>query len=112
MCGKRLESRRDRLGLCESVLVNEARGLRAVLDAEFAVHVVQMELDRLLGYPELLGDGLVGKPACDGEQDGVFARGQSAVSCAVTFTGTAERHRVVDVSVTCLAERRRQITRI
>src|SRR5215210_5327239 len=40
----------------EVVHVGVARRLRAVADAELAVQVREVELDRLLGHPELAGD--------------------------------------------------------
>ena len=60
----------------QAVLVGEARGLGPVRHAELAVDVRQVELDGLLGDPELLADRLVRKASRDRRQDRGLAFGQ------------------------------------
>src|SRR5215210_5814931 len=63
----------------EVVHVGVARRLRAVADAELAVQVREVELDRLLGHPQLAGDPLVREPLGGQAEDLALAVGQRAV---------------------------------
>src|SRR3954471_1817150 len=63
--------------LDEPVLVREASGLGAVRDAELAIDVREVELDRLFRHPQLLADRLVREAAREGGEDRGLALGEA-----------------------------------
>src|SRR5262245_32629827 len=89
----------------EAVLEGVARGFGAVRDPELAIDVRQVELDRLLGDPELFRDRLVRQAPRDGPQDHQLALGQSRFlrGRLAGVTGDADRreHRPLDRLAQC-----------
>src|SRR6185437_7920963 len=86
-------------------------GLGPVRHAELAVDVGQVELDGLLGHPELLADRLVREPARDRREDRRLTLGQTGGTSRIV-AGLGEPDRAVDGSLYGLAECRRQVDRV
>jgi hypothetical protein len=97
--------------LDEPVLVRVAHGLGAVVDAELAVDVRQVELDRLFRQEQLLRDLLVREPRLERLQDGQLALTQlGGVAVPVAVLEQAER--LEDRALDRLPYRSREISRI
>src|SRR3954471_21962522 len=92
------------------VHVGVAGRLRAVGDAELAVGVRQVELDRLLGHPQLAGDPLVGEALRGQAEDLLLALGERAVLLADSRAGGAEL--LDDVALRDLAQERAHADRV
>src|SRR6478735_7990940 len=93
--------------LDEPVLVREASGLGAIRDAELAIDVGEVELDRLFRHPQLLADRLVREAAREGGEDRGLALGETGGACRA-LAGVGQPDRAVDGAVDRLAERRGQ----
>ena len=65
--------------LAEAVVEGVLRGLRSIRHLELAVDVVQVELDRLVREPQLLGDCTVGEAPGDTAEDLRLAPAQAGV---------------------------------
>src|SRR6185503_4520379 len=94
--------------LDEPVLVREARGLGAIRDAELAIDVREVELDRLFRHPQLLADRLVRESARKGGEDRGLALGQTG-RARRALAGIGQADRAVDRPVDGLAESRGQV---
>src|SRR3954470_10287897 len=97
--------------LDEPVLVCESSGLGAVRDAELAIDVREVELDRLLRHPQLFADRLVREAAREGREDRGLALGEAgSARCALARVGQPDR--AVDRAVDRLAQRGGKVDRI
>src|SRR5947209_12811786 len=97
--------------LDQPVLIREARGLGAVRDAELAVDVREVELDRLFRDPELLADCLVRESAGKSGKDRGLALGEAGRTRGA-LAGIRQPDRAVDGAVDRLAERRGEVDRV
>src|SRR6266700_8163200 len=88
--------------LDEPVLVREASSLGAIRDAELAIDVREVELDRLFRHPQLLADRLVREAAREGGEDRGLALGETG-GTRRALAGVRQSDRAVDGSVHRLA---------
>ena len=109
---RRANRRRSCHGADKALVEREPRGFGAVGDAELAIDVRQVELDGLLGDPELLADRLVGEPACDRPEDFRLAIGEPRHGGRRRARALHDGRRLVDGRLHGLAERRRQVERV
>jgi len=92
------------MGLSTSpFLVREASSLGAIRDAELAIDVREVELDRLFRHPQLLADRLVREAARESGEDRGLAFGEAG-GAGGALAGVGQADRAVDGSVDRLAE--------